>query len=167
MMDAPGFGWFTGLMYSFDYVDVIVEQPGSPLAANADGGNLGGYEGIVGEGIQFYASATGGNGRYFYSWDFGNGYTSNIKNPTYAYKHAGEYTVTLKVTDESGHVATDTSTVVVSDIDELFVSIKGVYNYAEGDTIRFTSTVAGGQAPYSYNWNFDDDTHNSITTGFD
>jgi PKD repeat protein len=156
MMDSPGFGWFAGTMFSFDYVDVIVEESGSSLAANADGENLGEYEGIVGDAIQFYGVATGGNGRYFYSWDLGDGAKAYVRNPIHAYKEAGEYTVTLTVTDESGNVATDTSTVVVSDIEELFVNIKGTYNYAQGDTIKFTSTVAGGQAPYSYSWNFGD-----------
>ena len=32
-------------------------------------------------------------------WDFGNGITSNLKNPTVVYNSPGEYDVTLEVTD--------------------------------------------------------------------
>jgi PKD repeat protein len=156
MIDTPGFELFPGIMFGFDYVTVTVVPEGSPLAANADGGNLGGYEGVIGEDIQFFGTATGGTGRYFYSWDFGNGDTSYEKNPVYAYKEDGEYTVTLRVTDSTGTQVTDTSTVIIYGIDELFVSIQGTYAYAEGDTITFTGTVGGGQGPYNYNWNFGD-----------
>jgi hypothetical protein len=39
-------------------------------------------------------------------WDFGDGETSAVKNPEHIYAQAGEYTVTLKVTDQSFETAT-------------------------------------------------------------
>ena len=37
-----------------------------------------------------------------YEWDFGNGVTANTNNPYISYKSNGEYTVKLKVKDDSG-----------------------------------------------------------------
>lgn len=37
-----------------------------------------------------------------YEWDFGNGQTSNLSNPTTIYSNDGVYTITLKVTNKDG-----------------------------------------------------------------
>jgi len=56
-------------------------------------------------------------------WDFGNGDTSNIKNPSVYYEQNGTYTVSLTITDAFGCPSTYTSPItilnVVSDIAEL------------------------------------------------
>src|SRR5690349_9529865 len=43
-----------------------------------------------------------------YSWDFGDGTTSNLQNPTHTYNATGSYTLTLIVTTQSGCVKTIT-----------------------------------------------------------
>ncbi len=158
MVDAAGFKYYPNFMYDWLYFNVTIEEEGQPLSANADGENLGVYEGMVGEEIQFYGSGSGGTGKYMYEWDFGDGTTSNLQNPTHVYenKEGGVYTATLTVTDWESNQATDTSEVIVHNIEELFVSINGQSNVAVGDSIKFTSTVAGGRSPYDYNWNFGD-----------
>ena len=52
--------------------------------------------------MQFEAQASGGKQPYSYAWDFGNGATSEMRNPNYQYTNAGLYTVTLTVTDALG-----------------------------------------------------------------
>ncbi|MCU0360931.1 MAG: PKD domain-containing protein [Bacteroidia bacterium] len=56
-------------------------------------------------------------------WDFGNGDTSNVENPTEFYSENGTYTVSLTVKDQYGCSSTYTATLtiqnVVSDITEL------------------------------------------------
>ncbi|MBR6250190.1 MAG: PKD domain-containing protein [Bacteroidales bacterium] len=47
------------------------------------------------------------NGEHFY-WEFGDGGTSEDKNPTYQYQQEGLYTVTLTVTSENGCAADTT-----------------------------------------------------------
>jgi len=61
-----------------------------------------------GEKIYFESRVAGGFSPYSYEWDFGDGETSTSEFPAHAYKAAGSYTVSLKVTDDRGN--TDTKT---------------------------------------------------------
>lgn len=59
--------------------------------------------------VNFDSSASSStNGITAYAWDFGDGGTSDEANPTHTYQEAGDYTVSLTVTDASGE--TDTLT---------------------------------------------------------
>ncbi len=61
-----------------------------------------------GERVEFEGRIAGGFAPYSYEWDFGDGETSTSKYPTHAYKAAGSYTVSLKVTDDEGNDDTET-----------------------------------------------------------
>ncbi len=62
----------------------------------------------VGQPLTFTPDATG-RGPLAYLWDFGDGSTSTEEAPTHAYEVAGEYTVTLTVSNSVGQdTATDT-----------------------------------------------------------
>ena len=61
-----------------------------------------------GEEIQFTSQIAGGFAPYSYEWDFGDGNISTSESPTHAYKTAGTYTVSLKVTDDRGNTDTET-----------------------------------------------------------
>jgi PKD repeat protein len=50
--------------------------------------------------VSFRDSSTGSPASWF--WDFGDGETSTVKNPTHKYVEAGSYTVTLTVTNDAG-----------------------------------------------------------------
>jgi hypothetical protein len=53
--------------------------------------------------ILFTPTISGGFGPYSYAWDFGDGQTSTDSNPLHAYRKAGTYSVSLKVTDDRGN----------------------------------------------------------------
>ncbi|HEV9037547.1 MAG TPA: PKD domain-containing protein [Puia sp.] len=50
--------------------------------------------------VQFKDIST--NGPLYWSWDFGNGITSSIQNPTATYSTPGTYTVTLIARNKNG-----------------------------------------------------------------
>ncbi len=57
----------------------------------------------VDETIHFNAEVAGGFAPYAYLWDFGDGETSVEKLPSHSYKKAGQYSVTLRITDDKGY----------------------------------------------------------------
>ncbi len=72
--------------------------------------------------FQFIADFTGGDKTW--AWDFGDGETSNEKNPIHFYDEDGEYTVTLLIntgTSEFTCEASATAKVFVTSIPDLFV----------------------------------------------
>ncbi len=82
---------------------------GGVIAADANGP----YTGLVGETIQFYASASGGTPPYTYHWDLGDGNTSYQRNPQHAYTMEENYIATLTVTDDNGENSSDTADVTI------------------------------------------------------
>lgn len=71
---------------------IIVE---APLIANFDFNPscLSAYT------LDFVSTTTGGTPPYSYEWDFGDGTTSNLANPSHTYDSTGPYTVNLTVYD--------------------------------------------------------------------
>ena len=79
-----------------------------------------------------------------WSWDFGDGASSPAQNPQHTYVAAGDYTVTLSVTDDDG--ATDPSapqTVTVTAAAETTVSAISPSSVVAGSTTAMTVTGSG------------------------
>ncbi len=58
-----------------------------------------------------------------WAWDFGDGATSTERNPIHTYAAAGDYTVTLTVTDETGLTGTTWQTVTAPAVPSVALSI--------------------------------------------
>jgi len=90
-----------------------------------------------------------------WSWDFGDGGTSDIQNPDHLYANSGVYNVVLEVTDEFGCVnsVTQAIEVVPAPIADFLFN-----EYCFGDSTEFfdNSATNGGSSITSWLWNFGD-----------
>jgi len=65
--------------------------------------------------VTFTGSASGSTAPYAYSWDVGDGSGgSSLQNPQSTYTNAGNYTVSLMVTDDRGGTKITTQSVTMS-----------------------------------------------------
>lgn len=99
----------------------------------------------LGTAFSFSENSTGGVAPYTYNWDFGDGNTSSMANPTHTYASAGTYTVTLWITESSmlGQVDDSTLTVVVdpcSSVEESLVNTIEMYpNPTKDGMVQFSN----------------------------
>lgn len=75
----------------------------------------GPYQGVNGQNIPFNSNGSTDSDGYIasYLWNFGDGTTSTQANPEHSYVDAGEFTVTLTVTDNAGAINSMTSQVTI------------------------------------------------------
>jgi len=95
-----------------------------------------------------------------YSWDFGDGNTSNDANPSPTYSEPGTYTVTLTIIDNDNKTNTGTTIAVITLVPRIdpIAEPKGPDSGEEGSTISFSSE--GSNDPdgsiIEYSWDFGD-----------
>ena len=96
----------------------------------------GPYSGLINKKIQLYGKAAGGIPPYTWYWDFGDGTSSILQNPTHIYTQVGTYKATLIVKDSNEkayHTSNDTAliSIIKNDIIPPLVEIKspnkGIY----------------------------------------
>ena len=105
--------------------------------------------------ITFTSTSTNTNGTTTYAWDFGDGGTATIANPTHTYTAAGTYNVELTVTNG---VCSHTSPVsVITIIDPPTSSFTFTNdNQCAGTVIAFTNTSTNTIGATTYTWDFGD-----------
>jgi len=101
----------SSVVWTFSIVPPAPGYPNSPpscaITSPSDGSEF-----TVGMEIQFVCSASDPDGDpLVYAWDFGDGGASPDLIPKHAYTAAGDYTVTLTVSDGYGGMASDQITV--------------------------------------------------------
>jgi PKD repeat protein len=87
-----------------------------------------------------------------WAWDFGDGGTSTLQNPSHTYAAPGTYNVCLTVTNACGTTNTCIAVTVVCP------NPVAMYSYAVlGNTVNFTIQSSSG-VPATYSWDFGDGT---------
>ncbi len=128
----------------------------------------GPYSGDVNASISFSSNGSSDSDGSIasYSWDFGDGATSTSANPAHAYSSAGNFTVTLTVTDDGGltHSASTSATISSGPQNTPPVAyVNGPYSGDEGVAVAFSSANSydpdGSVA--SYSWDFGDGSSSS------
>ncbi len=90
-----------------------------------------------------------------YLWDFDDGTTSTLKNPTHTYAAAGSYNVTL-TTINSPACKNVSTPQVINVIDAPKASFTFNNNQCANNAVAFTSTSTGTTSTSTYLWDFDD-----------
>ena len=138
-----------------------ITAPPVNLAPVADPG--GPYAGEPGQAVTFDGSGSADpNGDSLtYSWDFGDGSTGTGVSPMHTYAAAGNYTVTLTVSDgnlSSNTVATTAEIAVPPANRAPTADPGGPYTGSTGETIRFDGSASSDpdNDALTYLWSFGD-----------
>ena len=133
---------------------------GAPPVADAGGP----YEGSVSVAVQFDGSGSADSDGTIeeYKWIFGDGSMAagaNKRKPEHTYEDSGEYTVTLKVTNDLGETNTDTTTAEIGEGNRAPVAdAGGPYGGTVGENVDFDGS--GSNDPdgkiQSYKWDLGD-----------
>jgi gliding motility-associated-like protein len=102
--------------------------------------------------IRFTNSSTGGFNPV-YTWNFGDGNTSNAVSPIYAYSLVGNFNVSLSMTDVYGCISNSLPVKIVVDTPHASFTMSGNYSACPPFNVNFTFT---GQYALSYDWDFTD-----------
>jgi PKD repeat protein len=131
---------------------ITVTNPGDPPIANFYGSPTSGSYPLT---VTFTNISTGDISSY--SWNFGDGASSTLENPTYTYNSAGTYSVSLTVTGPGGSDSeTKSGYITVTNPGDSPVA-NFTANPTSGSyplTVTFTNISTGDIS--SYNWNFGD-----------
>ena len=111
--------------------------------------------------VNFTDSSVASFGIASWNWDFGDGGTDTVQNPSYIYQTPGIYTVLLMITDSNGCISTRTRVsyvqVIGPDVNFGADTTTGCPN----TTINFTDSTIFGAPITNWTWDFGDG-NNSI-----
>jgi len=97
-----------------------------------------------------------------YSWNFGDGGTSTLPNPTHPYNAAGDYEVTLVIVTNEGCVAMASNTVSINPLPN--ANFEHTSPGCLNDTIYFTDlSISPNGTIAEWHWDFGDGTEVTIT----
>ena len=91
-----------------------------------------------------------------YYWDFGDGNTSNEKNPNHSYSQPGIYDVTLVVDTPDGSQSFDLQVQIPENEDDFLTNINIQQNIDQENSYSFLPEITWGTWPFEYLWDFGD-----------
>ncbi|TMI62931.1 MAG: PKD domain-containing protein [Bacteroidetes bacterium] len=122
----------------------------------------------LGNSISFTDQSTAANATVnSWQWDFGDGNTSTVQNPSHTYAAAGSYTVTLKVGTDKGCQTVAliaTRTVIVNPLPIPAYNTSAPLCQTRGITFTDISNANAGVLT-TWRWNFGDGSTSILTTG--
>jgi len=122
--------------------------------------------GIVPLTANFSAVVFGGTGPFGFSWQFGDAATATGPSASHTYTTAGAYDAVVTVTDALGHTATGTAATVTVVEGLLATAAASPSSGLAPLAVNLSAIATGGEAPYTYAWNFGDGsaTSTAVTT---
>ena len=105
-----------GNLEKYNYAYAVLgmnDDPMRPPTASASANPTSGEAPLT---VSFTGSGEDSDGTIVsYEWDFGDGGSSTLQNPTHTYNNIGVYTATLTVTDNDGITGSDSVTIIVTE----------------------------------------------------
>lgn len=143
--------WANGGLGATGYVEVVVlpttipTNTPTPTPTNTPPTSNAGADqtGFTNQTINFNGTLSGdAEGPISYLWNFGDGASSTVINPTHIYASPGTYNATLLVTDQEGLTAQDSLTVTIAN-DAINITKATYSNSKKQLTVEATSNSNG------------------------
>jgi PKD repeat protein len=114
------------------------------------------YSQIMSGVVQFFNSSTGTNGGTSYSWNFGNGNTSNSVNALQTYSANGTYVVSLFANNNTSTSCTSSSAQTITINSFSTCNLSNAFTTSQGGNglVNFFGSTAGTNSTTTYFWNF-------------
>jgi PKD repeat protein/C1A family cysteine protease len=139
-------------------VSIIVTSPPSSPVAQFSANPI---TGTVPLSVQCTDQSTGSPTSWY--WDFGDGTTSNLQNPSYVYNTAGYYLVEMAASNQNGQSAPITGLQIIANAVTTMPDAHFRINQTAGPVpldVQFTDKTTG--SPTSWNWDFGDGTTSTL-----
>jgi PKD repeat protein len=107
----------------------------------------------LGSGVSFTNKSSISAGSLSYSWQFGDGFSSTQKSPSYNYSNSGIYTVKLTATSNNGCKAIDSQNVTIHPKPSANFSTS---NQCSNKAVSFTNSSSISAGTISHLWKFGD-----------
>ncbi|MDE3273024.1 S8 family serine peptidase [Pseudoalteromonas sp. G4] len=147
----------TGRDTSYGYGIVQAKAAYDYLAGSSCGGGSGDAKPVAnfavqvsGKTAQFSDSSSDDKGITSYAWQFGDGASSTTQNPSHTYSVAGDYTVSLTVTDTKGQTNSKTQRITISD--DSTGGCNGLANWSAATAYKVGDKVAYQSNQYEATW---------------
>ncbi len=106
--------------------------------------------------VSFNNGSTGIIGGTTYTWNFGDGSTSNVFSPSHTYTSGGAYIVSLLANNNGSLVACSNSYTNVVTVSICSLAANFSHTVGANGGVNFASSSTGTTGAGTYNWNFGD-----------